>query len=119
MAGKIQRKHPQAQAVNQTLLTSLENFIETAKNSNHKLTSLLLIDKEKTRHGPLGHLTYTREHITQITSKSSKVKTTSNSQMDLLSNFSKSMKKVSEMKHIGVIIKSNGYVTVQVQTDLY
>ena len=70
MAAKIQRKHPQAPAINHTLLTSLENFMETAKNSNHKLTSLLLRDKRKDKAWPPSHLTYTREHITQITSKS-------------------------------------------------
>ena len=47
MAANIQRKHPQAPAIYHTLLTSLENIMETAKNSNHKLTSLLLRDKRK------------------------------------------------------------------------
>ena len=31
MATKIQRKHPQAPAINHTLLTSLENFMETVR----------------------------------------------------------------------------------------
>ena len=70
MAGKIQRKHPQAPAVNQTLLTSLENFIETAKNSNHKLTSLLLIDKRKDKTWPFGSsYIYQRTHNTDYIKK--------------------------------------------------
>ena len=55
MAAKIQRKHPQAPAINQTLLTSLENFIEAPKNSNHKLTSLLLTDKRKDAYFPINN----------------------------------------------------------------
>ena len=67
MATKIQRKHPQNPAINHTLLTSLENFMETAKKFNNKLTSLLLRDKIKDKTWPSSHLTYTRKHITQIT----------------------------------------------------
>ena len=40
MARKIQRRHPQTSAINHTLLTVLENFMESSKRSNHKLTSL-------------------------------------------------------------------------------
>ena len=43
--------------------------METAKKSNHKLTSLLLRDKRQDKTWLPSHLTYTREHITQITSK--------------------------------------------------
>ena len=40
MAAKIQRRHPQTSAINHTLLTVLENVMESSKRSNHKLTSL-------------------------------------------------------------------------------
>ena len=69
MATKIQRKHPQTPAINHTLLTVLENFMETSKRSNHKITSLLLRERRQDTIWPPSHLTYTREHITEITSK--------------------------------------------------
>ena len=69
MATKIQRRHPQTSPVNHTLLTTMENFMESAKRSNHKLTSLLLRERRQGKIWPPSHLTYTRENITEITSK--------------------------------------------------
>ena len=69
MTMKIQRKHPQTPAINHTLLTVLENFMETSKRSNHKITSLLLKERRQNKIWPPSHLTHTREHITEITLK--------------------------------------------------
>ena len=69
MATKIQRRHPQTSPVNHTLLTTMENFMESSKRSNHKLTSLLLRERRQGKIWPPSHLTYTRENITEITSK--------------------------------------------------
>ena len=66
MAIRIQRKHPQTPAINHTLLTIMENFMESSKRSNHKLTSLLLRERRQDKIWPPSHLTYTRERITQI-----------------------------------------------------
>ena len=69
MARKIQRRYPQSAPTNHTLLTALENFMESAKKSNHKITSLLLRERRHGKIWPPSHQTYTREHITEITSK--------------------------------------------------
>ena len=69
MATKIQRRHPQTSPINHTLLTTMENFMESSKRSNHKLTSLLLRERRQGKIWPPSHLTYTRENITEITSK--------------------------------------------------
>ena len=58
MATKIQRKHPQAPAINYTLRAVLENVMETGKESNQKLASLLLRDKRQDKTWPPSHLTY-------------------------------------------------------------
>ena len=45
MARKIQRRHPQSSPINHTLLTVLENFMESAKRSNYKQRSARLVFK--------------------------------------------------------------------------
>merc|ERR1712089_18482 len=69
MATKTQRRHPQTSPVNHTLLTTMENLMESSKRSNHKLTSLLLRERRQGKIWPPSHLTYTRENITEIISK--------------------------------------------------